>query len=195
MKKFLITPTLLNSWKYCVESDYSSLDDFLKTLRREEIEQKEVFIKGYDFEDYMKKHYPETLNGSYEVKVSRTVIIDGIEYVLYGRLDCLKAGVITDYKWTGSYENGKFYNSYQTMIYLDLVPEAYQMNYVISNNFNKDKVVGNWEEDKDKFNLFVEEYKREDLKLDVKQEIRLFMEWLKELNLLKIYQEKWASKY
>lgn len=195
MKKYLLTPSLLNSWKYCVESDYSSLDDFLKTLRREKTEQKEVFIKGYDFEDYMKKHYPETLNGSYEVKVSRIVIIDGVEYVLYGRIDCLKAGIITDYKWTGSYENGKFYDSYQTMIYLDLVPEAYQMNYVISNNFNKDKVVGNWEEDKDKFNLFVEEYKREDLKLDVKQEIKLFMEWLKELNLLKIYKENWESKY
>lgn len=195
MKKYLLTPSLLNSWKYCVESDYSSLDDFMKVLRREEIEQKEVFIKGYDFEDYMKKHYPETLNGSYEVKVSRIVIIDGVEYVLYGRIDCLKAGIITDYKWTGRYENGEFYNSYQTMIYLDLVPEAYQMNYAISNNFNKDKVVGIWEEDKDKFNLFVEEYKREDLKLDVKQEIRLFMEWLKELNLLEIYQENWASKY
>lgn len=195
MKKYLLTPSLLNSWKYCVESDYSSLEDFLKVLRREEIEEKEVFVKGYDFEDYMIKNYPETLNGCYQVKVYQNVIIDDTEYVLYGRLDCLKAGIITDYKYTGSYEVGKFYNSYQTMIYLNTVPEAYQMNYVISNNFNKDKVVGNWEEDKDKFNLFIEEYKREDLKLDIKQEIRLFMEWLKELNLLEIYQENWESKY
>lgn len=191
MKKYLITPSLLNSWKYCVESEYGSLEDFIKTLNKEEIENKEAFIKGNEFEDYMVKNYPETLNGCYQVKVYKNID----NFVVYGRIDCLKAGIIYDYKFTGNYDAGKFYGSYQTAVYMDLVPEAYKMQYVISNNFKKEDMTDNWEQDREQFNLFKEEYFRDDLKIDLKREINMFIQWLQKMDLLKIYQEKWESKY
>lgn len=191
MKKYLITPTLLNSWKYCVENEYGNIDDFLKVLRREQIEDTGKFEKGNDFEEYMVKNYPETLNGCYQVKLYKNID----NFVVYGKADCIKAGVITDYKFTSNYDVGKFYGSYQTAVYMELVPEAYKMEYVISNNFKKDNVVGNWEEDKEQFNLFKEEYYRNELKIDLRSEIYTFMSWLDKLGLLSVYQSNWESKY
>lgn len=195
MKKFLITPTLLNSWKYCVESNYSSLEDFIKTLKKEEIEDQSKFIKGNKFEEYMIANYPDTKNGCYQVKVYKEIIIGSNKYLLYGKVDCLKAGVITDYKYTGVYDVGKFYGSYQTAVYMELVPEAYKMQYLISDNWSEKKVVGNWEEDKNNINLYSEDYFRNELKIDLESEIISFMNWLEKYDLLKIYQDKWASKY
>lgn len=189
MKKYLITPSLLNSWKYCIES--GNLDNFLQTLNREEIQDREPLIKGNDFELYMVQNYPDTKNGCYQVKVYKEILINGIRYLIYGKLDCLKAGKITDYKYTGNYEVGKFYGSYQTAIYMELVQEAYEIEYLISNNFNKDNVIGIWEEDKKQFNLFKETYKRSELEINLEEEIRAFIKWLERLDLLKIYQEKW----
>lgn len=198
MKKYLITPTLLNSWKYCVESGYGSLEDFIKTLNKEKITDEKklkAFKKGNDFEEYMIENYPETKNGCYQVKVSKEITVGGNRYLLYGKVDCLKAGVITDYKYTGTYNVGKFYGSYQTSIYLELVPEAYKMDYLISNNWNEKKVVGNWQEDKENFDLFTEDYYKKDLKVDLAEEITSFMSWLEKYDLLKLFQEKWESKF
>lgn len=193
--KYLITPTLLNSWKYLLESDYSSLEEFIKTLKKEPIEDTSRFEKGNQFEEYMVANYPETLNGCFQVKLYKEIVVDGIKYLLYGKADCIKAGIITDYKHTSVYDVGKFYGSYQTAIYMELCLEAYKMQYVICNNFNKDKMTNNWQEDKEQLNLFKEEYQRNELKIDLNQEIRMFMSWLKAMNLLEIYQENWASKY
>ncbi len=86
--------------------------------------------------------------------------------MLYGRLDCLKAGVIYDYKFSSRYEVGKFYNNFQTSMYLELVPEAYKMSYIITKT--------------DKFNvddIYVEEYRREEAR-PIKLDIDLFMKWI-----------------
>lgn len=198
MKKYLITPTLLNSWKYCVESDYGSLEDFIKTLNKEKITDEKklkAFKKGNEFEEYMIENYPDTMKGCYQVKVSKEIIVGGNRYLLYGKVDCLKAGVITDYKFTGVYDVGKFYGSYQTAVYLELVPEAYKMQYLISNNWQEDKVENNWEKDKYKFDLYFEDYYKKDLKVDLEQEIISFINWLDKYDLLKLFEEKWKSKY
>lgn len=193
MKKYLITPTLLNSWKYCIEN--GDLDKFIETLRKTEFVPNESIIKGNEFEEYMVKNYPDTKNGCYQVKVYKEIIINGIKYIIYGKTDCLKAGVITDYKYTGTYDVGKFYGSYQTAVYMEVIEEAYKMQYIISDNFDKNKLTDNWEEDKEKFNLYKEEYYRNELKIDLSEEINTFMKWLERFNLLKLFQEKWESKY
>lgn len=192
MKKYLITPSLLNSWKYFLESEYSSLEDFIKTLKREEIEDTTKFQKGNEFEEYMVNSYPDTLNGCYQVKLYKEIDIDGEKYLIYGKADCIKAGVIFDYKHTSSYDVGKFYGSYQTAIYMNLCPEAYKMQYIICNNFDKDKMLNNWNEDKEILNIFKEEYFRNEITIDLKQEIKHFLNWLKQLDLLEIYKEKWC---
>lgn len=55
MTSYLITPTLLNSLKYYLGSDYANREDFLKTLSRERFEPNEAMQKGIDFENDIQK--------------------------------------------------------------------------------------------------------------------------------------------
>tara|TARA_R100000315_G_C5181176_1_gene105068 strand:+ start:144 stop:779 length:636 start_codon:yes stop_codon:yes gene_type:complete len=55
MTSYLITPTLLNSLKYYLGSDYANREDFLKTLSREKFEPNEAMQKGIDFENDIQK--------------------------------------------------------------------------------------------------------------------------------------------
>jgi len=188
VSKYLITPSLLNAWKYAIslENEYGNLEEFIKTLSREPMESNEAIENGFRFEDYMIKNYEKTMNGSYQVKLSKTITTKTGTYVLYGRLDCLKAGTIYDYKYTGSYDVGKFYDSYQHPIYFEICPEANKFEYLISNNYK---------EGKDEFNLYHEIYNREDIKMDLAQEIDNFINWLKTNNLYELFKEKWESVY
>ena len=55
MTKYLITPTLLNSFQYYIQDEYKSpadsRADFLRTLSRERFEPNEAMQKGIDFEN------------------------------------------------------------------------------------------------------------------------------------------------
>lgn len=191
MSKYLITPSLLNSWKYAIslENEYGNLEDFKKVLSREQFESNEAIELGFKFEDFMIKNYEPTKNGCYQVKLSKNITTNTGEYVLYGRLDCLKAGTIYDYKSTGSYDVGKFYGSYQTLIYFELCPEANEFIYLICNNYKEGKIP-------QELNLYQESYTRVDIKnINIKQEIDNFINWLKTNELYDLYCEKWESKF
>ena len=108
--------------------------------------------------------------------------------MLYGILDCLKAGTIYDYKYKGSYEVGSFFDSYQHLMYFEICPEASEFEYVITNNYKKGKALG-------EINLFHEKYLKEEIKVDLYREIDNFINWLKENNLYDLFIEKWVSKY
>ena len=190
MKKYLITPSLLNSWKYAIslDNDYGNLEDFKKVLSREPIESNEAIETGFKYEDFMIKNYEPTKNGCYQVKLSKEITTRSGTYVLYGRLDCLKAGRITDYKYTGSYDVGKFYGNYQTSIYFELAPEATEFEYLICNNYKEGKSL-------EELNIFREIYRRNEINIDLAQEIDNFIEWLKVNKLIYLFQEKWESKF
>ena len=101
------------------------------------------------------------------------------DYLLYGRLDCLKAGVIYDYKFSSRYEVGKFYDNYQTPMYFELVPEAYKMAYIITKT--------------DKFsvdNILREEYTRKEAQ-PIIPVIDEFMGWIKSNGYS---MEKWIAR-
>ena len=55
MTKYLITPTLLNSYEYYIQDEFKSpadsRTDFLKTLSREKFEPNKAMQKGIDFEN------------------------------------------------------------------------------------------------------------------------------------------------
>ena len=129
MAKYYITPTLLNSWQYNINN--GTLEDFIKVLNKEQFEITENIQKGFEYEAYMQENYEETLGGAYQVKVSK----EYGDYLLYGIIDCLKGGIIYDYKYTANYEVGKFFNNHQTLMYLEMVPEAKKMIYLITNKF------------------------------------------------------------
>lgn len=103
--------------------------------------------------------------------------INGIDLLLYGRLDALKAGVIYDIKFTKSYAVGKFYSSPQHPMYLELIPEARKFVYLVSNGKS----------------LWVEEYSRNET-AEIKPTIQDFFEYLTKYNLMPIYTSKWQSR-
>ena len=189
-QKFLITPSLLNAWRYAIadSNDYGNLEDFKKVLSKVPFEKTEAIKTGFQYEDFMIKNYEETKNGCYQVKLYKNITTKTGTYVLYGRLDCLKAGKIYDYKYTGTYDVGKFYDNYQTPIYLELAPEAKEIEYLVCNNYKEGKKL-------EELNIYHEVYKREEVKLDLEYEIDCFVAWLKTNNLYNLFCKKWKSLY
>ena len=179
MAKTYITPTLLNSWQYNITN--GTLENFIKVLNKEEFEPSESIIKGFEFEAYMQENYEETKSGAYQVVVSK----EYGDYLLYGKVDCLKGGTIYDYKYTKNYEVGKFFNNHQTLMYLEMVPEAKKMVYLITNKFEDDEVG----------DIFREEYTKDLFPETMDSILHKFETWLKEYGLFDLYAEKWKCKY
>lgn len=194
MAKYYITPTLLNSWQYNIKN--GTLEDFIKVLNKEEFEPSESILKGFEYEKYMQENFEETLNGAYQVKVSK----EHGDYLLYGIIDCLKGGIIYDYKYTQNYEVGKFFNNHQTLMYLEIVPEAKKMVYLITNKFEKTeypdlnfKDIANIEYEVG--DIFREEYTKDMFPETMDSILHKFEQWLKQYNLFDLYAEKWKCKY
>lgn len=143
MIKYLITPTLINSYQYYINDEFKSpadsRADFLKTLSKEKFEPTEAMQKGIDFENDIKKLCDNILldkkeNIDYEVICNdiATIVKDGLwqetckkelkignqEFLLYGKMDVIKRDTIYDIKYTSNYELGKFLGSAQHLIYL-----------------------------------------------------------------------------
>ena len=143
MIKYLITPTLINSYQYYINDGFKSpadsRADFLKTLSKEKFEPTEAMQKGIDFENDIKKLCDNILldkkeNIDYEVICNdiATIVKDGLwqetckkelkignqEFLLYGKMDVIKRDTIYDIKYTSNYELGKFLGSAQHLIYL-----------------------------------------------------------------------------
>lgn len=193
MAKYYITPTLLNSWQYNIKN--GTLEDFIKVLNKEEFEPTESILKGFEYEKYMQEKFEETLGGAYQVKVSK----EYGDYLLYGIVDCLKGGIIYDYKYTQNYEVGKFFNNHQTLMYLEMVPEAKKMVYLITNKFEKTEYpdlnfndIANIEYKVG--DIFREEYTKDIFPETMNSILHKFEEWLKQYDLFELYKEKWKCK-
>ena len=195
MAKYYITPTLLNSWQYNIEN--GTLEDFIKVLNKEEFELSESILKGFEYEKYMQENFEETLGGAYQVKVSK----EHGDYLLYGIIDCLKGGIIYDYKYTQNYEVGKFFNNHQTLMYLEIVPEAKKMVYLIANKFEQKPQINMPLENENiasietTIEIFREEYTKDMFPETMDSILHKFEQWLKQYNLFDLYAEKWKCKY
>ena len=192
--QYYVTPTLLNSWQYSIKN--GTLEDFIKVLNKEEFEPTESILKGFEYEKYMQENYKETLNGAYQVKVSK----EYGDYLLYGIVDCLKNGIIYDYKYTKNYDVGKFFNNHQTLMYLEMIPEAKKMVYLITNKFNKVEQPDLNFKDLSKIeyevgNIFREEYTKDMFPETIESILHKFEQWLKIYNLYDLYTEKWKCMY
>lgn len=202
-KRYLITPSLLNSWGYiwnCVdnvkeaesdkicledkksEAQEKALQDFLRTLNREPIEPNFFMKQGIEFEDECYKGHtcvsPIIKGGAYQIVGTKDVTIDGINFVMYGRLDVLKGGIIYDIKRVMKYAPQKYLKSYQHGFYLELFENAYEFKYLVYDG--KD--------------LHTETYYRDQC-VSMKEVISMFIKWLRDNKLLDIYLDKWVSKY
>ena len=202
MAKYYITPTLLNSWQYNIKN--GTLEDFIKVLNKEKFEPTESILKGFEYEKYMQENYKETLGGAYQVKLSK----EYGDYLLYGIIDCLKGGIIYDYKYTQNYEVGKFFNNHQTLMYLEMVPEAKKMVpeakkmvYLITNKFEQKAHISvpidneNVATVETTVEIFREEYTKDMFPETMDSILHKFEQWLKQYNLFDLYTEKWKCKY
>lgn len=194
MALYYITPTLLNSWSYAIKN--GTLEDFIKVLNKEEFEPSESIIKGYEFEAYMQENYEETKNGAYQVVVQK----EHGDYLLYGKVDCLKSGIIYDYKYTKNYDVGKFFDNHQTLMYLEMVPEASKMVYLITNKCERTEYPDETLQCVSKVeyeigDIFREEYTKDMFPETIDSILHKFEEWLKQYNLFDLYVEKWKCKY
>lgn len=194
--KFLITQSLLSSWQWSLALDKH--EDFLKTLRREPIQQTKAMLEGIRFEDVLcetlngtpldPKHewarpiadlYPILHGAQQQVKLSADMRIDGVNFVLYGVLDFLKGGVIYDTKYSKTYKTyGKYFDSPQHPMYFALVPEAKKFAYLIC----------------DGEEVYTETYYPLEC-TPIEQTIKGFMRFLDNMGLVDEYVENWRSKY
>ena len=202
MSRYLMTHSLLSSWLYTMKenpfedatSERDPLDEFMSVLRREPTPTTEAMQNGIKFEDLVtsiingcassteqwysaaEKIARRCSGGVLQYKAKKAVEVGGMSLLLYGRLDCLKAGEIIDIKFTKNYDAGKFFSSTQHPIYLEMIPEAQQFSYLVSNGSD----------------VWTETYRREEVR-SIFPIISDFLNWLRATNLLPLYQEKWAT--
>lgn len=206
MERYLMTHSLLASWLYSIkenpyetagdesEKKLTSYDEFLMTLRREPTPVNENMQKGIDFEDLVTaitegrgdtknrwytaaSEVAEVVKGGLlQHRARKQITVRGMTLLLYGRLDALKAGVTYDIKFSGSYEAGKYLDSTQHPMYLELVPEATRFTYLISNGSN----------------VWTETYTREETS-PIVPTILNFFDWLEMRGLMELYKEKWLA--
>ncbi len=172
---YLITASLLNSWRYLLDSEYGNIEDFKKVLEKVPTPTTKAIETGFAFEKWCEQYFEETKGGMFQVTAKKVIG----DYLLYGRVDCIKAGVIYDYKYTANYETGKFLENPQTAMYLELIPEAQKMSYIISNT-NKFSIE----------NLYREDYTRPEIE-PIRTTVNQFMTWI---NANGYSMEKWITK-
>ena len=194
--RFLITQSLLSSWLYTYKKE-DGYEEFLKTLRREPIRQNKAMLEGIRFENVLcavlngaeiapthewykpiMELYPTLYGAQQQVSLSRDVTINGVRFVLYGKLDFLKAGIIFDTKYSKTYRVGKYLDSPQHPMYFALVPEAREFQYKICD--------GRY--------IYTETYRPDELE-PIERTISQFMAFLDRQNLVSTFCEHWRSKY
>ena len=85
--------------------------------------------------------------------------------------------MITDIKFTKSYDVGKYFDSTQHPMYFEIVPEAKSFTYLASNGSA----------------VWPETYRRDETR-SIFPIISDFFDWLRATDLMGLYQEKWKTK-
>lgn len=194
--KFLITCSLLNSWEWGFTDD-EHYTEFLQVLNGEKTSQNKWKDDGIRFENILNAvlngaeiepthewYNPITIlygilaGSQQQVALSKDIVIDGINYVLYGKLDFLLAGTIYDTKFSKTYSVGKYIDNPQTSAYFALVPEARAFEFLIC----------------DGDEVYRETYHPGEVE-PIERKISRFMRFLDVMNLKSTYFTNWRSKY
>lgn len=117
----------------------------------------------------------------FQVKASRSIIVRGMEFLVFGILDGLKAGTIFDFKFKnksfGSLDlAGNYLDSPQHPFYFHLVPEAREFLYLVS----------------DGADVYIERYTPEESRT-AEEIIAEFVDFLNASCLLDEYKAHWEA--
>ncbi len=202
MGRYLMTHSLLASWLYTMRenpyedatSESDPMGEFMMTLRREPTPTTEAMQNGIRFENLVtaiingnadpseqwysaaEKVARRCAGGILQYKEKKTLMVGDMELLLYGRLDCLKAGEIIDIKFSKGYDPGKYFSSTQHPTYFELIPEADRFTYLVSNGSA----------------VWPETYRRDEAG-DIRPVIADFFDWLRAVDLMSVYQEHWKA--
>lgn len=202
MGRYLMTHSLLASWLYTMKenpfedmtTERDPMTEFMLTLRREPTPPTEAMQNGIKFENLVtaiinghanpddpwyvaaEKVARRCAGGVLQYKAKKAIMVGGMELLLYGRLDCLKAGEIIDIKFSKSYDPGKYFSSTQHPTYFKLMPEADRFTYLVSNGSA----------------VWPETYRCEEAS-DIRPVIADFFDWLRAVDLMPVYQEHWKA--
>lgn len=200
--RYLMTHSLLTSWLYTMRenpyedatSESDPMGEFMATLRREPTPTTEAMQNGIRFENLVtaiingnadpseqwysaaEKVARRCAGGILQYKVKKALMVGDMELLLYGRLDCLKAGEIIDIKFSKGYDPGKYFSSTQHPTYFELIPEADRFTYLVSNGSA----------------VWPETYRRDEAG-DIRPVIADFFDWLRAVDLMSVYQEHWKA--
>lgn len=120
----------------------------------------------------------QRINGAkLQLVAKKEISVGSMTFLLYGRLDALHAGTIYDIKFSSKYDRGKFFDSTQHPTYMELVPEAQDFAYLVSNGTD----------------VWTEPYRRDETR-DVKTIILDFICWLTGYGLLDTYKQHWEAQ-
>lgn len=197
--KLRITQSLLSDFDWSFKKE-DGWEVFLAALNREKKPPTKQMLDGTRFESVLNsvldgeqipkdhewykpiRQLAKYLDGSQkQVVLFREIDVDGQTILLHGVLDFLKAGIVYDTKYSTTYGTSKqnnivkYLNSPQTPMYLALVPEAREFQYLICD--------GSF--------VYMERYPREIVE-PIEPRIRQFIKFLKANNLYEIYKEKWS---
>lgn len=190
---WLITHSLLSAWQYALKDieGRDSLAELTAALQRQRIAPTDAMRKGTAFEEEVSAsvggkasenlaatHFAGLVRGGQEqVKLSRRMRIAGQDFLLYGIADWIRAGIIYDIKHTTHYDAGKYRESTQHPMYLELLPEAAMFTYLISSGAG----------------IYMEQYTRDNTQ-PIARIIEQFSDWLLDNNKLReLYETHWRA--
>jgi len=189
----LITPTLLDAYDWFCKAPQSwkkrAFDDFTNKLNRTKWDPTPAIKRGIDFEkkvyancnrdletfkssEIFKEVCKECKDGDFQKVLKKIIVIDGKEYLLYGKTDAWFSNIIKDIKTTKNYKGkSKYLNGWQHIIYcyVSNIPEFSYLVVEWSDEVEKDDklvpgelfkisyTMGNREENKEKIEEKIKE--------------------------------------
>ena len=196
--RYKMTHSLLEQWLRATDSeaDEGAFDSFLATLERRPRERSKAMQAGIDFENAVTRYVNDVppgealldktelraivsfgnalRGGSLQVRQEAPLTVEGVPLLLVGVADCLKAGVLYDIKRVQRYEYGKHAGSTQHPMYFELFPEATRFDYLIF----------------DGYYCYREQYRRGDYP-PIAGTITAFLRYLRDADLMDVYQQHW----
>lgn len=195
MSRVKVTASLLNSWLYATdcEATDAQYESFLSTLAQAKTPPTSAMLEGIAFEDkinayvltgaldeqreVVKAFGDRLIGGQLQVRWEQPERISGVDVLLVGVADCVKAGVISDIKRVQRYEYGKYQHSPQHPMYMKLCPTALKFDYLIY----------------DGAYCYSETYRRGDYS-PIEQTIETFFHFLRGADLWGIYEKHWKTE-
>lgn len=193
--KLRLTQSLMSAYLWVFKKD-EGYEEFVSALNREKKQPTVAMLDGIRFENCLNavldgeeitaehewygpimEMAGELVGSQQQVTLFRDINVDGVDFLIHGVLDYLKAGHIYDCKFSKRYELNKYLASPQTGFYLYLVPEAFDFTYIISDG---------------KY-VYRERYPREIVE-PIEPMIRNFMQFLDRHDLVNIYTKNWRCQ-